>query len=101
MKPRQANILCTQLDIPEPCPKSWQRLAPTQNKQQRHCASCQQTVYLCLTEAEGVAHTQQGHCIAVPRNGFEAPMDWMNMTMGRSLVIKDEQAPGKSGDGPA
>ena len=88
MKPIQANIVCRQVEIPEPCPKTWRALTPTQSKQERFCTSCQETVYLCLSEAERLAHAEHGRCVAIPRDGFTRPEDdWMNMTQGRAVVV--------------
>lgn len=46
------------------CPKTWERLTPTDSIDVRHCDQCQQQVYYCVTDEETIAHARAGHCIA-------------------------------------
>jgi hypothetical protein len=84
MKKSRADIICKQVNIPSPCPMEWKNLTVGRNRKQRLCTSCDETVYLCLTEAESIENTRLGRCIAIPKTGFlpEVPK-WMNMTIGR------------------
>ncbi len=49
------------------CPRTWDHLEVTAAADQRHCSSCQQTVFLCLDEAALTGHVEAGHCVAVAR----------------------------------
>jgi hypothetical protein len=46
------------------CPRTWDALRPTEHADVRHCEQCQEHVFLCLTDAETIAHARAGHCIA-------------------------------------
>src|SRR5215471_13288817 len=46
------------------CPRLWDELAETHSPDVRHCAQCDQDVYLCTTAAETTKHAKAGHCIA-------------------------------------
>lgn len=63
MKKPRANIACRQVDIPSPCPVEWKNLPPGQNKKQRLCNSCKETVYLCLSAAESIKNTRLGRLV--------------------------------------
>ena len=47
------------------CPRVWERLAATENDNERHCASCEKLVYLCEDDATLAFHVQAGHCVAI------------------------------------
>ncbi|MDB5296683.1 MAG: hypothetical protein JWO31_2666 [Phycisphaerales bacterium] len=46
------------------CPKTWESLTPTDQASVRHCAQCDQNVYLCSTDKETLGHARAGHCVA-------------------------------------
>src|SRR5436305_13940628 len=46
------------------CPREWEQLALTEDASVRHCAQCNQDVYLCSTDDETLNHARAGHCIA-------------------------------------
>jgi len=46
------------------CPRTWDALRPTEQTDVRHCEQCQEHVFLCVTDAETIAHARAGHCIA-------------------------------------
>ena len=46
------------------CPKSWDSLEPLADPQTKHCQTCNQTVYLCVSDEETLQHAEQGHCVA-------------------------------------
>ena len=47
------------------CPRDWERLATTENDNERYCASCEKPVYLCADDEALTEHVQAGHCVAV------------------------------------
>lgn len=47
------------------CPKSWERLVPTNNPGIRHCPQCDRDVHLALTESHFRTHAEERHCVAV------------------------------------
>jgi hypothetical protein len=51
------------------CPKSWDSLEPLAYPRTKHCQTCNQTVYLCVSDEETLQHAEQGHCVArtIPR----------------------------------
>ena len=46
------------------CPKSWDSLELLADPQTKHCQTCNQTVYLCVSDEETLQHAEQGHCVA-------------------------------------
>lgn len=47
------------------CPKDWGSLAPTDRRDVRFCAACQQPVYYSATIREARAHAARGACVAI------------------------------------
>lgn len=48
------------------CPQDWNGLEPTGDDSVRFCHLCRQNVFLCVGDAEALAHAREGHCIAMP-----------------------------------
>jgi uncharacterized protein (TIGR02996 family) len=48
-----------------PCPKQWEKLAPTDCDKVRFCGSCKQHVHYCETIHEARDRAAKGHCVAV------------------------------------
>ena len=46
------------------CPVAWASLAHTALDDVRRCATCEREVVFCASDAETLAHTAAGHCIA-------------------------------------
>ena len=46
------------------CPRDWSALNSTDIESQRFCSHCNETVYLCTTDAETLSHARAGHCVA-------------------------------------
>ena len=47
------------------CPQVWERLDATDRVDERHCASCEKLVYLCVDDLTLSRHVKTGHCVAV------------------------------------
>ncbi len=47
------------------CPRTWERLAPTEQANIRHCSECNRDVHLVLSEEDFRRHGKEGHCMAV------------------------------------
>ena len=48
------------------CPKTWDRLQPSDVEGVRHCPECDRDVHLALTEEHFRRHSEEGLRIAVP-----------------------------------
>jgi hypothetical protein len=46
------------------CPQDWNELAPTDEPDVRHCASCQRNVFFCASDRETLEHAGRGECVA-------------------------------------
>ena len=57
----EARISC---DFSFKCPKTWERLSPTDITSIRHCPECERDVHLALTEEDFRRHAEGGHCVA-------------------------------------
>lgn len=58
----EARISC---EFSFKCPKTWERLSPTDIASIRHCSECDRDVHLALTEEDFRRHANGGHCVAV------------------------------------
>ncbi len=58
----EARISC---DFSFQCPKTWERLSPTDHDGIRHCPECDRDVHLALTEEVFRQHASKGLCVAV------------------------------------
>lgn len=47
------------------CPQDFSKLVETKDSSIRFCNQCQKNVYLCLTTADLVKHSQAGHCVSL------------------------------------
>lgn len=45
------------------CPRTWERLEPTEQPGVRRCGACQEHVYESWSEEEARAHIEQGRCV--------------------------------------
>ena len=46
------------------CPKNWQELISTDEKNIKFCNKCNHNVYYCITDDETIYHAKSGDCIA-------------------------------------
>ena len=46
------------------CPRDWGRLNEGSLEKERHCATCNKTVYRCDSEKEFQEHARAEHCVA-------------------------------------
>ena len=60
------------------CPRAWERLDLTGKDDERHCASCERLVYLCVDDVSLTRHVDAGHCVAV-----EDPIHAGRMVVGQ------------------
>jgi hypothetical protein len=67
----EANIRCL---LSYACPQLWDRLAPTDNPDRRHCEQCDRDVHLVHDEEDFFQHAANGHCVAVPIKPEESPL---------------------------
>lgn len=58
----EAKISC---EFSFKCPKTWERLSPTDIASIRHCSECDRNVHLALTEEDFRRHADRGRCVAV------------------------------------
>lgn len=78
----RARIDCKHLvDLHRLCPRYFGELPATDNPSVRHCAACQEPVYLVITEDELRERTMQDQRVAVilpaeiPPSPYEAPVE--------------------------
>jgi hypothetical protein len=50
------------------CPMNWFDLTATKDPEIKYCETCNNDVYLCLTQEDLDAHAEQRHCIAYFRD---------------------------------
>ena len=58
----EARISC---EFAFKCPKTWERLSPTDSATIRHCSECDRDVHLALTEDDFRQHAGAKWCTAV------------------------------------
>ncbi len=58
----ESRISC---DFSFQCPKTWERLSPTDHAGIRHCSECNRDVHLALTEEVFRQHASEGLYVAV------------------------------------
>ena len=63
MKEETIIPLCD-LKFKRRCPLKWENLFATADPRVRHCQSCDRDVHFCASDAETIAHAEEGHCIA-------------------------------------
>ena len=47
------------------CPRQWDALKPTEDKDQRYCHECNQIVYFCHTAEELMIAIKEDRCVAI------------------------------------
>lgn len=62
------------------CPKNWSNLEHLTDTT-KHCDTCDQTVFLCRTNAELSEAVRKNHCVAISPD-FE-----LNQTLGANFVV--------------
>jgi hypothetical protein len=78
-------------DAKIPCPLEWDALTPTDDEAVRVCPKCGESVFLCKTDEEAIAHAKQGHCVALAVV-HESELPEMHLDIGPDIMITPEQS---------
>lgn len=69
------------------CPKKWDKLAPTDRADVRHCSACEKDVVLCTSTTQAIEVASNGGCVAIEPgvDRFERDLDPESLIVGAAL----------------
>jgi hypothetical protein len=75
------------------CPKTWDRLAPTDRDGVRFCRACKSHVHFCATVADARGHAQRGDCVALDLSVIRHPGDLNPRPMMVGMIMPPSEPP--------
>jgi uncharacterized protein (TIGR02996 family) len=75
------------------CPKTWDKLTPTEREDVRFCGACRSNVHFCATVADARVHAQRGACVALDLSVIRHPGDLNPRPMMVGMIMPPSEPP--------